>query len=123
MLSADDDFLNMATKLMTSPEKRRYDEGFEDLDGAMAEIPNSLSIPSSNSARKQKFELVNYKDELWSMALAMTGVKTHMELQNNPKLMRLKAEADLIVLLEAAEAKAEAARSKPNPIPTQQQHI
>lgn len=109
----------MATTLLASPDKRRYEEEIGDLCDAMTDIYEILSIPSSDSFRKHRAEEVNYKDGLRSMASAMTGIKTHMERQNNLKLLKLKAEADLIVLLEAPEANMKAVRSKPNPTPTQ----
>lgn len=89
----------------------------------MTNIPNSFSLPSSDISRKQKVEKGIHKDKVWSIASAMTGIRTHMELQNPLKLMTLKAEADLNILPEAAEARVEAVRSKPNPISTRKQRI
>lgn len=108
---------------MTSSERRGFEEGFGDLVDAMADIPDILSFLSSDSSEKLKVEELNYKDELRSIASAMNGINTDMELQNNPMLMKLKAEADLIILLEAVEAKVEAVRSKPNPAPPPQQYL
>lgn len=89
----------------------------------MADIPDSISIPSSNSSKKRTQETANYKEVLASMANTMADMKCQMELQNDSNLLQLKKEADLISLLEAAEAKVDAVKSKPNPTPTQKLYL
>ena len=114
----------MTSKLMTSAEKRRYEKSLGELDDAMADIPDSISIPSSNSSKKRRTqETANYKEALASMAKTMAEMKGQMEQQNDSNLIHLKKEADLINLLEAAEAKVAAVKSKPNPTPTQKIYL
>ena len=57
------------------------------------------------------------------MAKTMAEMKGQMEQQNDSNLIQLRKEADLINLLEAAEAKVAAVRSKPNPSPTQKLYL
>ena len=114
----------MASKLMTSAEKRGYEEGLGELDDAMAEILGSIYIPSSNSSKQRRIqETANYKNELASMAKTMAEMKGQVGQQNDSNPIQLKKDADLINLFEAAEAKVAAVRSKPNPTPTQKIYL
>lgn len=52
--AVNDDFMNMVSKVLTFADRRGYEEGFDELDDAMAEIPETFSIPTSSGSRKRQ---------------------------------------------------------------------
>lgn len=99
--NAETEFMNMASKLMTAPEKRGYEEGFDDLDDAMAEIPDSISLPSSDGSRKKRRQEGNdSRLDCVANALQSLAPKTY------PDLERLRKQSELMKLVGAARSMA-----------------
>ena len=101
--SVNTDFMNMASKVMTCADKRGYEEGCEALDDATAEIPESLSLPTSSGSRKRRrSDDIDLREEMEKVTTAITNLGQKPPSPDIIAIDRIKAQSDLLGLIKTA---------------------
>lgn len=91
--------MNMASKVMTYADRRGYEESCE----ALAEIPESLSIPTSSGSRKRRrSDDIDLREEMEKVTTAITNLGQKVPSPDLIAIERIKAQSELFGLIKTA---------------------